>query len=310
MIRPMLLVVLLSAMPVAAHAGDLCAAEAEAVQKESKRHGLDPALANPTEPAAIEQMKQAKAHHQAGVKLASMVATREQAAPEFSAAIDGYVAAALLSSAPLLLYNQAQVYRAAGDYPSAIEQYGQFIKRAKPRPALRSLIECQIDAMRAELERAASTAPPQGPAGASDPPTTGKAPVAATRPAPRPTLTATSGLEQPTEATEAPRAPPWHADPVGWGLTGGGLVVVGLGAYWLVDAGDLRSQARGESRDDVRIELDDKADDRQTWGTITTAAGAAILVTGIVKLAIRPDAPRSRVSLSIAPGGLVVAGRF
>jgi len=308
MIRPMLLVALLSAMPVAAHAGDLCAAEAEAVQKDSKRHGLDPALANPTEPAALDKMKDAKAHHQAGVKLASMVATREQAAPEFSAAIDGYVAAALLSSAPLLLYNQAQVYRAAGDYPSAIEQYGQFIKRAKPRPALRSLIECQIDAMRAELERAASTAPPQGPAGASDLPTTRKPSVAATPPSPTPTVT--SELEQRTDAIEAPTAPPWHADPVGWGLTGGGLVVVGLGAYWLVEAGDLRSQARDESRDDVRIELDDKADGRQTWGTITTAAGAAILVTGIVKLAIRPDAPRSRVSLSIAPGGLVVAGRF
>ena len=309
MIRPMLLVALLSAMPVAAHAGDLCAAEAEAVQKDSKRYGLDPALANPTEPAALDKMKDAKAHHQAGVKLASMVATREQAAPEFSAAIDGYVAAALLSSAPLLLYNQAQVYRAAGDYPSAIEQYGQFIKRAKPRPALRSLIECQIDAMRAELERAASTAPPQGPAGAGEP-TTSKPSVAATPPVPTPTLTAAAGLDPRPEANEAPTAPPWHADPVGWGLTGGGLVVVGLGAYWLVEAGDLRSQARDESRDDVRIELDNKADGRQTWGTITTAAGAAIHVTGIVKLAIRPEAPRSRVSLSIAPGGLVVAGRF
>lgn len=315
MIRLKLLAVLVSAIPAVAYADGPCADEAEAAQRDDKRHGLDPSLVSPTEPAAIEKMKEAKVHHLEAVRLASIVAMRDRAPAEFQAAIDGYVAAALRTSAPVLLFNLAQVYRAAGDYPNAIEQYELFLKRAKARPPLRTLIKCQIDAMRAEMERAASTAPPQGPAPVRDAPTTTSAtskPPAPTSPAVPVETAPASGLEL-GDGAGTPRETRSQTDVVGWSVAGGGLAVAGVGVFLLLDARSLRGQAADETRDDVRIELDEKADGRQTWGTITTVAGVAILAGGIVKLALRPTSSANThpaVSLSIAPNGFVVGGRF
>jgi hypothetical protein len=78
----------------------------------------------------------------------------------------------------------------------------------------------------------------------------------------------------------APRAAPWHRDPIAWTLVGGGAVVGGLGAFLLVDARSLRRDAAAEPRDDVRAALRDKADARRTWGTVATVAGVAVLTAG------------------------------
>lgn len=298
--------------PALAHADDPCVAEADAAQKAAKRYGGDPALAPPTDPAAVAHMRTGNAHATEGVKRASLVATRDQAPAEFKAAIEAYGAGYLVSSTPSLLYNLAQAYRAAGDYPSAIEQYRAFLKRAKPRRQLRALIECHIAAMTAEQERAAASAPPRGPADDPPPPPVDAAARRLTA-LPSPTPSTTPDLTVRAEVPGSTRAPRWHADTVGWGITGGGAAVACLGVYFLLDARSVRSQAGAEPRDDVRAELDDKAASRQTWGTVGSIAGAAILTVGIVKLAITPHAPtvdRARVSLSLAPGGFVLGGRF
>lgn len=278
--------------------------DAEAAATRGKR---DPSLTPPTEPEAVRRMKAGNAHHVEGIKRASVVATREQAAAEFKAAIDEYVAAAMISPSPSILFNLAQTYRAAGDYPSAIEQYRLFLDRAKPGKALRALVECHIAAMSAELARAAATAPPRGPAPDPDdePPASGTPPVE--RPAPPDGAAARA--ERPTPLA----GPPWHADALGWSVSATGVAVVGLGAFLLVDAASLREQANDETRDDVRHDLDARADRRKTWGTVTTVAGVAALAAGVVKLAIVPDrAGRSGtgVSVRLAPGGLALGGSF
>jgi tetratricopeptide (TPR) repeat protein len=115
------------------------------------------------QPDGVARMKSGNDHHREALKRGAVVATRDQAAAEFQAAIDDYVAAAMASPSPSVLYNLAQTYRAAGDYQNAIAQYRLFLERGKPGAGFQKLIECQIGAMAAELERAAAAAPPRGP---------------------------------------------------------------------------------------------------------------------------------------------------
>ena len=298
MMRAAVLVVVAVAVPSVAVAGGPCDAEAAAVR--GKR---DPSLAPPTDPVAVARMKSGNDHHREALKRAAIVATRAQAAVEFQAAIDDYVAAAMASPAPSVLFNLAQTYRAAGDYASAIEQYRSYLDRGKPGAPLRKLVECQIDAMAAELTRAASTAAPRGPGPEDEPGPAGEPATLNNAPAPP-----SSGMALPPPAT--PQAAPWHADAIGWTLAGAGVAAGGLGAFLLLDASNIRDDAEREDRDDVREELRDKADGRQTWGTVATVAGAALLTVGIVKLAITPDAPRPRVALHLAPSGVAIAGWF
>jgi len=300
MIRIVVLVVVAVVAPGVAVGESPCDAEAAAVRGKPDR-----SLTPPTNPIAVARMKSGNDHHREALKRAAVVATRDQAAAEFQAAIDDYVAAAMASPSPSVLYNLAQTYRAAGDYENAIAQYRLFLDRGKPGAGFQKLIECQIGAMAAELERAAAAAPPRGPgpedgSDSEPPPDVAPSTVADARPPEpdRPPLPPALG------------APPWHRDPIAWTLVGGGAVVGGLGAFLLVDARSLRRDAAAEARDDVRAELRDKADARRTWGTVATVAGVAVLTAGIVKLAITPAAPRPRVAVQVAPTSIAIAGWF
>jgi hypothetical protein len=293
------------ALPMAARADAPCRAEAQAMSGAKR----DPALSPPKEPEAKAHMRAANTHSETATRLAGVVEARDQVAAEYRAAVDEYVAAVKVSGSPSLLYNLAQTYRAAGDYPKAIDQYRLFLARGVPGEPLRNLVECHIAAMTAELDRAASTAPPRGPAPLEDAP-----PVEPTAPAPSPTSAPAVALEPPD--APAPMAPaPWHADGAGWAIAGVGAVAAGVGGYLLLDARSLRADADAEPRDDVRSDLDAKADSRQTWGAVTTAAGVAVLAVGIVKLAITPGTPRDSrpragVSLVIKPGTVALGGTF
>lgn len=271
----------------------------------------DPALSPPKEPEAKAHMRAANTHSETATRLAGVVEARDQVADEYRAAVAEYVAAVKASASPSLLYNLAQTYRAAGDYPKAIDQYRLFLMRGEPGQPLRKLVECHIAAMTAELDRAASTAPPRGPALLEDAP-----PVEPSAPAPGPAIGTPAPV--PRDAVDVPAwvAPaPWHADVAGWALAGVGAVAAGAGGYLLLDARSLRADANDEPRDDVRADLDAKADSRQTWGAITTAAGVAVLAAGVIKLAITPGAPRdsrprAQVSLVITPGNVALGGTF
>lgn len=295
--------------PLSAHADGPCEAEAAA----ARRGKIDASLAPPTQPDAIAHMKAGNARSLEGTKLASIVATRDQAPAAFKAAVDEYVAAALISPSPSILYNLAQTYRAAGDYANAIEQYRLYLARGKPGRPLRNLVECHIAAMTAELDRAASTAPPQGPGDGTpadapaEPAAEPAPPAVATEPSTAATLAWQSG--------GAFVARPWYDDWVGWTAVGAGVAAGGAGAYLLLDARSLRDDAAHEPRDLARKDLDARADSRQTWGTVATAAGVAVLAAGVIKLAITPEArretnPRAQVSLQVTPGGVALGGWF
>lgn len=135
------------AAPRSAHADDkLCSAEVAAVNKMSKR---DLSLAYPKNAVALQHMEAAK---------------RAFGVQQYDKAIGEYTSAGLADEAPLILYNLGQTYRAAKNYEKAIRQYELFLERGKPGPEVHALIACHITSMRAELEHAASTAPPTGPA--------------------------------------------------------------------------------------------------------------------------------------------------
>lgn len=234
----------------------------------------DPVLASPTEPAdAVAHLKAGKA------------ALRAQ---DFDEAIDHFKEGVKSSDAPIFLYALGQGFRLAGRFEESIRAYELFLDRAQPGEALRAVVECLVDNMRAELERRAMTMPP------TDMP---------------PDVPA--GSRQP-----AARHPSWYEDPSGFALVGGGVLVGAVGGLLLVNASSLDDQAANEDREPVRDELREKADSRRMWGGVVTAVGAVALVSGVVKLVITPDAPRgdrdAEVALLAAPDtiGLGLVGRF
>lgn len=136
------------AMPRSAYADDRppCFDEATAVKKLTKR---DPAFAYPKNARALEHIAAGK---------------RAFGVQQYDKAVEEYTSAGLDDEAPLILYNLGQTYRAAKNYEKAIRQYELFLERGKPGPEVHTLVACHITTMKAELEHAASTAPPSGPA--------------------------------------------------------------------------------------------------------------------------------------------------
>ena len=305
MIRPFLALALLFTSARLAYAGP-CDAEANAARKA----GRDRRLVGPTNKEAGERMDEGNAHYGEALKRTRVVATQDSAPAEFQAAIAAYVAAEMIEPSPLGLYNLAQTYRAMGDYAKAIAQYRQFLETANPGRPLRRLIECHIASMAAELGRAASKAPPTGPestrptpSGASPDGTDGSS-TAATDAASSSLLLTGPRLDEHRE--------PWQADTLGWAISGTGLAVAGVGGFLLLDAHGLRADAQAEDSEPARVDLRARADGRQTWGIVATAAGGALLVAGIAKLAIRADAPHRAVltSLRVSTTGIGWEARF
>lgn len=274
---PVALVTLLA--PALARADDACAAEARAFDP------TDPALASPKDKQAAQHVREGNKRHRV---------------LKYAEAIEAYVAAALVDSAPSIHYNLGQSYRLSGQYENAIRQYRLFLDRGAPGPGVRALVECHIASMTAELRRSAATAPPTGPAPDDDDVAVRTAPAG-----PAAATDATLTLDGPLPSE------PWYTDSVGLGLAGGGAVIAGIGTWLLVDAAGLYDEANREDRDYVRTELRADADTRETWGIAAAAVGGAALIAGVVKLALTPDAPRERsVALWWGPSGIGVRGQF
>lgn len=105
--------------------------------------------------------------------------------------------------------------------------------------------------------------------------------------------------------------PSWYRDPIGWTLSGGGLAVGAVGVGFLLNAANLEDAANEESSETRKNELRDQAGNRRLFGYTLVGVGAVALVTGIVKLAMRPSGGEPRDSLgfqfSIQPDGTLRA---
>jgi hypothetical protein len=114
--------------------------------------------------------------------------------------------------------------------------------------------------------------------------------------------------------TVVDRAEPWYADGFGWGLTGAGVIGVGVSLGLVISASGLDKDANNETMQEKRDELHERASDRRLVGAVVGIAGGAALVTGIVKLIIRPKDRERTVTTSLGVGvardGVFVMGRF
>ncbi len=237
-------------------------------------------------------------------------------------------------------WNAGQAYAAAGDWPRALAQYQAALadrdipakQRARVEPR-RRLAQAFVDAdaaraatrwddaraaylailagdgldvrdrehastalERVARERAAAEA---APAPLDFVPTPAPAPVASSPPPPEP--------ERPPPAT----ASRWN-DTAALVLTGVGLVGLAAGSGMIWHAGALDDQAATEPDQAAQVDLRDRSDTWQLGGTITLAAGGAVLVGGLIKLAIAPDAPRAPLAVAPTANGamLVFGGGF
>jgi len=102
-------------------------------------------------------------------------------------------------------------------------------------------------------------------------------------------------------------------------IAGGlGVVALGLGVYFGLDASDLADQAKALDRSDpahTRAELDGLASDAEHQAftaNLLYGAGGVLLASGAALFLLSSDGPLSGAPVAVtpAPGGLVVGGRF
>jgi tetratricopeptide (TPR) repeat protein len=213
---------------------------------------------------------------------------------DFEKAIEEYQAGALKEDAPVFSYNLGQCYRRLGRYEEAIWHYERFLDRGKPTGEVEASVKKFIAQMKDELAKKAMTKPPAEPA-----------PPPASNPPDRSALVSADA----TQIVVA-RSPWWYEDTFGWGMTGAGAVAVGASGLMFLSASRLINQANSEPNQQAQGELHDKADTRRLLGTVITVGGAALIATGVLKLAINDGERSPRATLGIGKSGLALFGRF
>jgi len=219
---------------------------------------------------------------------------------EFEKAIEEYKAGALKEDAPAFHYNLGQCYRLLGRYEEAIWHYERFLNRhsSQTTPKIIATVNGFITDMKAELKKKAMTQPPVEPA-----PDT-----------PSSAIETPQSTPQPKSVTVIDPASPWYADGVGWGLAGAGAVSGAVAVGLLVSAQGLDEDANHETQQEIKEQLHDRADSRRLIGTVVGIGGGALLVTGIIKLAISPKDQERTVTTSLDIGatrnGVFMLGRF
>jgi len=293
-----LLFLALLAAPSVVRADDRppCSDEAAAVKNMKKR---DPSLAYPKHASAKDHLEAGK---------------RAFGVQQYEKAVEEYTAAGLDDDAPLILYNLGQTYRAAKDYEKAVRQYELFLERGKPGKEVRALVECHIATMKAELDHAASTAPPTGPA--SD---QGGSPVADATPASGPTTASTGGDDD-----KVPLSSRWTGKrKVALGLAIGGVVGLGAGTVFALqnqsykdDAARLCPSSPCANAEEANA-LADRASTRATLANISFGVGAGLVAGAVVLWFVgAPSTDHTDDDAAfipqVAPGftGVAYGGRF
>jgi tetratricopeptide (TPR) repeat protein len=277
-----------------------CSDEADVVRKMQTR---DPSLAYPKNAKAKEHLEAAK---------------RAFGVQQYDKAVSEYMAAGLADDAPLILYNLGQTYREAKDYTKAIRQYELFLERGQPGPEVRALVKCHITRMKAELEHAASTAPPSGPA--SDPTST------------QSTAAPASGGGGVEAATTTPEVDETPRDTSRWttkrkiaiGFALGGVIGIGAGTVFALqnrgykdDAARLCPSDPCANADEANA-LSDRASTRATLANVSFGVGAGLVAGAVVLWFVgAPSTTNDRADesafvphITSSFAGAVYSGRF
>lgn len=240
-----------------------CSDEADSVKNMKTR---DASLAYPTNASAKEHLEAGK---------------RAFGVQQYDKAIDEYTAAGLADDAPLILYNLGQTYRSAKDYPKAIRQYELFLERGKPGPEVRALVMCHITTMKGEMDHAAASAPPTGPA---------SEPSAGQQSARTSSERREQSVSSPDENRVETRASgPWTSKrKLAVGLALGGVAVSGVGIVFAVQSQGYKDDASRLcpsdpcSNADQANALSNRAGTRATLADVSFGVGAGLVVGAVV----------------------------
>lgn len=251
-------------------------------------------------------------------------ATKAHKAGKFEVALTELEAAYELDPQPKLLFAIAQVEAKLDRCDGAIENYKKFLATTKDKQT-HAIVQQAIEACETKL---AAAPPPPAPSGdgvfrdqkveTTPPPSTVPEPTPAPEPAPTP-----APAEPVIEHDDSPLPPSspvsattttsggsaWYKD-----VLGDVLVVGGLGAG--VASVFLYTKARGELDDAEGAtslasyeQLVSKAHDHRTYSIILGGAGAALVISGIVRYALHGSDESPAVAIvPTASGGLVTYG--
>lgn len=214
---------------------------------------------------------EARVHYERGLKLYE----RHQ----YDDAITELRAGLAVDPQPDILYALGQAERRRGNCGRAIEYYEAclgLVKEPAAAAALRVQIErCKVESSEPKEEPAqlpaptVETPPPVAPAPA---PTV--APPPAPKPAPAPT---------PAPAARQPARPHWTHDALGWSLLGAGAAAGAAGGA-LMGVAHARLDAAGDGYQQYADAQG--APTLWTAGVITVSVGGALVVGGVVRLAV------------------------
>jgi tetratricopeptide (TPR) repeat protein len=195
-----------------------------------------------------------------------------------------------------VLYALAQANRLAGDCPTALTHYREFLESNPPGK--------QADLARKNIARCEETKPA---------PTPAPVPPAPTAPTSAPTadMHATAHTLEPVGPAPAPRIA-WYRDVPGDLLLGGGVGAgVVAGYFFYASSSELQSARSATRYDDAQTHADRAHGDRQI-ALVGSAAAGAFVVAAILRYVLHDerDAGRGAAVASVAASGSGVAVRF
>jgi tetratricopeptide (TPR) repeat protein len=242
-------------------------------------------------PLAKPVSREARGHLDRGNKLYNL--------GSFEEAIVEYKAGALIEQVPVFDYNLGQANRQLGNYRDALWHYDRFLANGRPVGKLRDAVISFMAEMRTHLANKAQTMPPTDPAPASgaSPPTVSQ-----------PSLSEQQRGRVPNDAL----VPGEDRDWVGWSLSAAGVVGLGTAGYLFVHASQLSDQVALEQDQQRRNQLRSGVHTNVVAGTITASAGAALVIAGVIRLALHRDerARRATWAVTATSGGVMVLGSF
>jgi tetratricopeptide (TPR) repeat protein len=257
-----------------------------------------PSAAFAGDPLARPASREAREHLDRGNKLYNV--------RSFDEAITEFKAGALIEPAPVFDYNLGQAYRQLGKYQDALWHYDRFMKYGGPTGELRDAVTSFMAEMRAHLANRALTMPPTGPA----PPDRAPDPATSARSTAPTELSATrTGNVEPANQPERRDTRDW----IGWSLTGGGVVALGVSGVLLYRASSLHNQAKTELDARARNDLYDQVSTRNTAGIVVGVGGLVLTAAGVIKLALyghRPASSSALLDVGVMNHGVFVLGQF